>query len=120
MTNKLVKELCEKLLILLQSEKEALIHNDSEKIEEVVSKKEEIVSAINEIELDEINQEDELIALIKEIKEKQERNLMLTKQAMNYTGSFISAFQNEANKNITYSKEGKDSKAKSSLLNQSL
>lgn len=117
-----LKEILDQLLIILRTEKEALIHNQVEKIEALVAEKEVLAKTIESIELKEKNREDEeLIALIQSIKKEQETNLLLTKQAMSYTDTFISVFQKEANKNLTYSKAGKDKNTgKSSILNQSL
>lgn len=122
MKNKSLKHTLNQLLKILQLEKEALIQNEAAKIENLVSEKEALVEAFEDYDLEEINQEDqELISLIGEIREKQETNLLLTKQAMNYADKFISAFQKEASKDLTYSKEGKDhNSGKSSILNQSL
>lgn len=112
----------EQLLTILQVEKEALINNEGEKIEELVTAKEELVKQFeaNEIQPDEEITE-ELTALITEVRELQETNLMLTKQAMNYVDTFVTAFQKEANKNLTYSQKGKDKDSGSStILNRSL
>lgn len=121
MRNDTVKEIFNQLLIILESEKAALIHSESQKIKKLVSKKEELVKAFDSINIKEIDQaDDEVISLIAEIKDYQETNLLLTKQAMNYTDTFITAFQKEANKKVTYSKTGKNNTSKSSILNQSL
>lgn len=122
MTNESLKNMFEQLLTILQVEKEALIKNEGEKIEELVTAKEELVKQFETSELQSDEQiTEELTSLITEVRELQETNLMLTKQAMNYTDTFISAFQKEANKNLTYSQNGKDKDSGSStILNQSL
>lgn len=122
MTNESLKNMLKQLLTILKVEKEALIKNEGAKIEELVAAKEELVKNFEANALDQVDpNEKEIIALITEIKELQETNLMLTKQAMSYADTFISAFQKEANKELTYSKKGKDKDSGSaSILNQSL
>jgi len=113
---KLLKNL-KKILIV---EKDALIQNKGDIIEEIVQKKETMLEKMETAEINEKDQED-ILGLISEIKELQETNAMLTQQAMNYANTFIAAFQKEAQKQATYSKEGQYEKKQSTgLLDQSL
>ena len=106
---------------ILETEKEALIQNDGKKVEELLSLKEDFIRELEEYDLNEIDREDaELISLTAEIKDLQETNLLLTEQAMSYNDQFISAFQKEAQKSVTYSDKNKKDDGQSSILNQSL
>lgn len=112
----------EKLYKILQIENKALINDDSEKLEEIVAAKQEIAK---ELELYDVSELDvgnqEIKFLVQKARDLQETNLVLTKQAMNYADTFISAFQKEAKKNITYSEKGKEKETGcSGLLNRSL
>lgn len=110
----------ENLKDILLDEKEALIQNKGEIIEEIVHKKELILTEVEEAKIDDENRE-QLVLLVVEIKELQETNAMLTQQAMEYANTFISAFQKEAQKKSTYSKEGGYETNKSTgILDQSL
>lgn len=122
MTNESLKKHLEKLYELLETENAALINDEGEKMEAIVESKQELAKAFEAYDLEEINQEDEeTISLIKKTRNLQETNLVLTKQAMSYTDTFISAFQKEAQKNITYSEKGnKKEDGSSGLLNRSL
>lgn len=121
MTNKSLKEHFKNFKTILETEKEALIQNDGKKVEELLSLKEDFIRELEEYDLNEIDREDaELISLTAEIKDLQETNLLLTEQAMSYNDQFISAFQKEAQKSVTYSDKNKKDDGQSSILNQSL
>lgn len=105
---------------LLLKEKEALIKNETQLLQELVAEKEALVSQLENAILkpEEKEQAQDLIA---EVQRMQETNAMLTEQAMNYAGTFINAFQKEAQKSATYSKEGDLKNAKNSgIIDQSL
>lgn len=105
---------------ILLEEKEVLINNESKKLQNIVSKKEAIIEQLEMVETDTADKEDIQI-LVDEIQELQKTNAMLTQQAMNYVDVFLSAFQKEAQKNSTYSKEGSFKQTEnSSILDQSL
>lgn len=105
---------------ILLEEKEVLINNESKKLQNIVSKKEAIIGQLETVETDTVDKE-ELQVLVDEIQRLQETNAMLTQQAMNYVDVFLSAFQKEAQKNSTYSKEGSFKQTEnSSILDQSL
>lgn len=122
MANESLKRHLEELYEILQMENVALINDEGEKMEEIVEIKQNLAKTFEAYDLNEINQEDqEMISLIKKTRNLQETNLVLTKQAMSYTNTFISAFQKEAKKNITYSDKGNEKEDGSSgLLNRSL
>lgn len=122
MANESLKKKLEELYEILQTENKALINDEGEKMEEIVEIKQNLAKAFEAYDVDEIDSDDqEIISLIKKTRSLQETNLVLTKQAMSYTDNFLSAFQNEAQKNITYSDKGTDKEDGSSgLLNRSL
>lgn len=120
MTRESLINILENLKEILIEEKEALIQNKGHIIEEIVIKKGQIIEEVDAAEIDDIDR-DEMLGLIQEIKELQKTNAMLTQQAMEYANTFISAFQKEAQKKSTYSKEGRYEKNKSTgILDQSL
>ena len=122
MTNESLKRHLEELYEILQTENAVLINDEGEKMEEIVEIKQNLAKAFEAYDINEIDQDDqEIISLIKKTRNLQETNLVLTKQAMSYTDTFISAFQKEAKKNITYSDKGNEKEDGSSgLLNRSL
>lgn len=120
MTQQSIKPILEELKMILLEEKEALIQQENNKITEIVARKEAIVEKMEKAELDE-NEKEAVHALAKEVKDLQETNAILTQKAMNYTEVFLSAFQKEAQKNNTYSKQGNLKKAgNTGILDQSL
>lgn len=120
MTRESLITILEDLKTLLLEEKEALIQNKGQIIEEIVRKKGQIIEEVDAAEIADQDR-DEMLVLIREIKELQETNAMLTEQALNYANTFVSAFQNEAQKQTTYSKEGQYEKKQSTgILDQSL
>lgn len=122
MANESLTQHLEKLYEILQVENKALINNQGKKMEEIVAKKQEITKELEGYDLGEVDLDrQDVKSLVQKTRDLQETNLVLTKQAMNYADTFISAFQKEANKNITYSEKGKEKEAgSSSLLNRSL
>lgn len=115
------KNTLEKMIQILQSEKDALIQNDGKQVEKLLVMKEDFVKDFEQHAEDiAVPMDKEILVLVQEIKELQETNLILTKQAMNYAETFISAFQKAAQKDITYSDKATTGNGKSSILNQSL
>ncbi len=113
-------ETLQELKSILLEEKEALIKNEGQLIQEIVSKKEALAERLEEAEVAD-EEKAEVRELVLEIKNLQETNAMLTKQAIQYTETFVSAFQKVAQKSSTYSKEGNLEKSnRSGLLDQSL
>ncbi|WP_028273277.1 flagellar export chaperone FlgN [Atopococcus tabaci] len=114
-------ELLESFKAVLLKEKEALIQNDGEAVQAIVKEKEAYVEALNQAEWND-EEKDTVRQLAMDIRELQETNLLLTKQAMKYTDTFLQAFQKEAKKKpITYSKRGSyEQNSSAGLLDQSL
>lgn len=120
MTQESLVNILTELKKILLEEKEALIQNEGKKIVEIVERKENLVERMEQVEADEQNK-DEVQQLVQEIRELQTINSMLTQHALKYVETFISAFQKEAQKKSTYSKEGNYEKTKSTgILDQSL
>lgn len=120
MTQQSIRSVLEELKTILLEEKEALIQGQTDKVIEMIVKKEAIIEKLESAEL--IEKEKEAVhTLAKSVKDLQETNKMLTEQAMQYNEAFLAAFQKEAQKNNTYSKEGNIKKSGSSgILDQSL
>lgn len=114
-------ELLESFKSVLLKEKDALIQNDGEAVQAIVKEKEAYVEALNQAEWDD-TEKDTVRQLAMDVRELQETNSLLTKQAMKYTETFLQAFQKEAQKKpVTYSKKGGYEKNSSAgLLDQSL
>lgn len=105
---------------LLLDEKEALIQNETAEIVEIMKKKETLIPKMNQAFFDKRDKET-INEIVKELKDLQEVNNMLLELSMEYNQTFLDAFQKEAQKNNTYSKEGSFKKSESSgILNQSL
>lgn len=122
MTEASLKASLEQMIEVLETEKEALIQNDGQKIENLLAMKEDLLKELeNNAGIEQEQIDEEILALLREIKEQQETNLILTKQALNYTDTFISAYQKAAKKDLTYSTKANNiENGKSSILNQSL
>lgn len=120
MAQEVLIKILEDLKKILLDEKKALIQYQGNCIQEIVSKKEEIIEELEQLDpLEEDNER--VILLAKEVRELQETNYMLTQQAINYAETFITAFQETAQKQATYSKEGSFDKNESTgILDQSL
>ena len=92
------------LIRLLKKEHKALVSNDNNHFEKLVKQKEQLVEELAEMtgtptRLD--------IKLIEEVKNLQDSNLLLTKQAIAFNDNFIKAVGETAKKsNATYSKKG--------------
>lgn len=123
---KIEKEL-KKLLVLLKKEKTALLTNNGAVIKDLVVRKEEIIDKIEDIkifgDIDEARvSKKKLDRLIGEIRELQDINLLLTKQALGFQEEFMSALKdNVEDKMETYSPKGNfNTKDCISLINTSL
>lgn len=120
MTQQSIRSVLEELKDILLEEKEALINQENETIIEMIARKEAIIEKMETANLNE-DKKAEVNELAKEVKNLQETNTLLTEQAMQYNETFLKAFQKEAQKNNTYSKEGNMKKPGSSgILDQSL
>ena len=120
MAQQSIRSVLEELKTILLEEKEALIQSQTDKVIDMIAKKEAVIERMESAELNE-NEKETVHLLAKEVKDLQETNKMLTEQAMQYNETFLAAFQKEAQKNNTYSKEGYLKKSGSSgILDQSL
>lgn len=105
----------------LQREKEALMANDSVAFDNIVTEKQTFLSHLEEASFEGCNR----VAIekeVNEIKELQECNLLLTKQAISYHDSILDALTDGMEKSSrTYSKKGQLSPSKNvGLFNQSV
>lgn len=105
----------------LKREKEALMANDSIAFDNIVTEKQDFLVRLEEASFegcDRVAIEQEVL----EIKELQECNLLLTKQAISYHDSILDALTDGMEKKSrTYSKKGKLSPSKNAgLFNQSV
>lgn len=109
------------LLHILKREKEALIKNEGTKIEAIVKEKEIFLSELPDVDFSKTNQAD-IKTIVKEIRELQETNLMLTKQTLAFQEVLLSAISKGIKQSgNTYSNKGQHTaREQASLLNQSL
>lgn len=99
------------LLAILKDEKEALIKNDSPVVASLIERKIEIVSSLEELKKDDAKIDEETIKLIEEIKDLQETNLLLTKQALKFQEKLIETIAKNINAVAdTYSQKGEYNK----------
>lgn len=120
MTQDSMMTILNELKDILLEEKDVLIQQDGSKIQDILARKEAIVEKMEQAEVNDMEKV-AIHTLAKEVKDLQETNEMLTKQAMNYNEVFLTALQKEAKKNNTYSNKGEVKKAnRSGILDQSL
>ena len=114
-------EFLQAFITLLETEKEALIHNKGEMIQELVSKKQLFVDAFPGCDFSVVDA-NEVKTLVEMIRQLQETNLILTQQALDYQNTILEALSKGANKaGKTYSKSGQQTGlTEASILNQSL
>ncbi|MFW8051970.1 hypothetical protein [Vagococcus fluvialis] len=92
------------LLRLLKKENKALINNDGTQIEKIVKQKEQLIDSLSQIKRPLLDNE---LKLANEIKQLQDDNLLLTRQAMTFNNNFLQLVGESAKKvNATYSKKG--------------
>ncbi|MDB6353450.1 hypothetical protein PH235_07735 [Trichococcus sp. K1Tr] len=105
----------------LQREKEALMANDSVAFNNIVTEKQVFLSHLEEASFEECSRVD-IEKEVNEIKELQECNLLLTKQAISYHDSILTALSDGMEKSSrTYSRKGQLSPSKNAgLFNQSI
>lgn len=106
---------------LLKSEKEALIHNDAEKVVAIVTQKQtflEVLETLTPASFDDASLKEPLA----EIKQLQETNLMLTKTALQFQETVLKAITKTVKSSgNTYSKKGYyKGNEQATLINQSL
>lgn len=110
-----------RLVTLLNKEKEALINNEASKMEAIVKEKEVFLLELTNADFSNVDAS-ELKKVMKKIRELQETNLMLTKQTLAFQETLMSAISKGIKQSgNTYSNKGQHSStSQASLLNQSL
>lgn len=96
------------ILKLLKKEKLALVKNDTNKIDEIVRQKTELIEGLAKYKGLDIQNNKEAMDIIKEINSLQELNLLLTKQALSYQNTILESMsKNIGSASNTYSSKGK-------------
>lgn len=110
------------ILDILEEERIALINNDGEKIIEIVEDKNEFLKILEEYRGKNFSENIEIVQLIEKINSKQETNLLLTNQAINYNNLFLESMKSAVEvKASGYSSDGKIAKGKNiNIIDQSL
>lgn len=110
------------MIQLLKEEKQALIHNDGEKVSNIVTAKNECLNQLAKFKDINIEENKEIKELVEEIHVLQDLNLLLTKQALAYQNSILDSISKNMNsRSNTYSAKGNyESKNKASLIDKSL
>ena len=116
-----LEELLQQFIALLQREKKALIENNGKRVEKIVKEKQCFLEAIQSITSEDIS-EPKMKAYVMAIQEKQETNLMLTKQALQFQEDILKAISQTITKSgNTYSQKGTYTATKHpGLINQSI
>jgi NADH:ubiquinone oxidoreductase subunit E len=95
------------LLSLMNEEKEALISNNGLSIANIVEHKIEIINSLEALENESQETDEEIQSLVEKIKEIQETNLLLTKQALKFQENLIESIAaNISSVAETYSQKG--------------
>ena len=95
------------ILKLLYEEKEALLHNDGNKVAEILENKKIYIENLTQLKGLDIEHNQKVMSLIHEINSLQEINLLLTKQALSYQEMLIESIaKNIQNRTTTYSQKG--------------
>lgn len=106
-TFKKLKNILKELMDILKEEKEALINNDSSAVAGLVERKIEIVSILENQSKEAVETDEEILKLVGAIKELQETNLLLTKQALKFQENLIESIaENIKAVAETYSQKG--------------
>lgn len=106
-TFKKLKNILKELMDILKEEKEALINNDSSAVAGLVERKIEIVSILENQSKETVETDEEILKLVGAIKELQETNLLLTKQALKFQENLIESIaENIKAVAETYSQKG--------------
>ncbi|WP_414839020.1 flagellar motor switch protein [Carnobacterium sp. TMP28] len=116
-----VSETLNQFKTVLLEEKEALIKNDSARVLTAIAEKETFIDSLPTLDTTGLNKE-EYVKIVAEIKELQETNLLLTKQALRYQEKMMEAITDSAKTSgSTYSKNGQYSAEKrATIIDQSL
>lgn len=92
---------------LLEEEKVALLHNDGVKVAELVEFKNDYIEKLSKFKGLDIESNEKIMDLIKEINSIQEVNLLLTKQALSFQDVLLESIsKNVQNMSNTYSSKG--------------
>lgn len=103
----------------LVNEKKVLMENDGDALLSLLHVKETLLARLNDYPTDVDMQP--LEGLLRDIKQLQETNLLLTEQSMKHTETILSQIKKAAEPNNTYSKKGTfDRTETSALFDQSL
>lgn len=115
-------EILEVIYNLLEEEKDALIHNDVDKISVIVEKKLVQVGKLDEFEGIDVNNNKEVAKLVEEINSLQELNMLMTRQALSYQNGLLENISKSIyNLTNTYSSQGKyESTNNVSIIDQSV
>lgn len=108
------------LIKLLKEEKEALINNDGEKIAELVETKNNYIEKLGEFKGLNMEDNEEIIALAKEIDSLQEVNLTMTRQALSYHNTILESIAKNVQTNNTYSAKGNYDSKDINIIDQSI
>lgn len=105
---------------LLKEEKEALIQNDGEKITELVDIKNNYIEKLGTFKGLDMENNEEIIALSKEIDSLQEINLLMTKQALSYQNAILESIAKNVKATNTYSPKGNYDSKDINIIDQSI
>ncbi|RBP70126.1 FlgN protein [Alkalibaculum bacchi] len=110
------------ILTLLHEEKEALIHNDGNAIAQIVESKKSYIEELSNLKGLDIQDNNKIMAIIEQINELQETNLLLTKQALRFQNNLLESMsKNVQGSTNTYSPKGSyESKNTINLIDQSV
>ena len=108
------------LIKLLKEEKEALIKNDGEKIAKLVETKSNYIEMLVEFKGLKMENNEEIIALVREIDSLQEVNLLMTKQALSYQNAILESIAKNVRTNNTYSSKGNYDSKDINIIDQSI
>ncbi|MDX9916874.1 MAG: hypothetical protein RBT15_02510 [Gudongella sp.] len=118
-----LKKTLKELLKILKMEKEALIKNENVEIAKIVERKLELTEMLEKAIGSDQKTDDEIRRLASEIKELQETNTLLTKQALSFQENLIASIAaNISNIAQTYSQKGgyTDKNQQSGLIDQEI
>ncbi len=118
-----LKKTLKELLKILKMEKEALIKNENVEIAKIVERKLELTEMLEKAISGDQKTDDEIRRLGSEIKELQETNTLLTKQALSFQENLIASIAaNISNIAQTYSQKGgyTDKNQQSGLIDQEI
>ncbi len=95
----------ESIVELLKEEKEALILTDGKRITEIIEKKNQFIKILLDFRGKEIDKDNLIKELIREIESLQELNLLLTKQALSFHKDIMAGIAKTLEQD-TYSSKG--------------